>query len=104
MKVTADIFDLPCDRAHLYETSSLGAAMIAAVGLGLYSDYTTAVEVMTQMDQRFEPDPPHARTYDQLYRRVYCRMYQRLQPLNRAIRAIASYMINDGQASPWWYR
>jgi sugar (pentulose or hexulose) kinase len=34
MQITADVFNLPAERPHLYETSGLGAAMIAAVGLG----------------------------------------------------------------------
>ena len=34
MQITADIFGLPASRPHLYETSGLGAAIDAAVGLG----------------------------------------------------------------------
>ena len=36
-----------------------------------------------------------ARAYEQLYRRVYCRMYERLQPLYRDIRAITGYPSHD---------
>jgi len=38
VQMTADIFGLPVRRPHTPETSVLGAAMDAAVGLGLYSD------------------------------------------------------------------
>jgi sugar (pentulose or hexulose) kinase len=34
MQLTADIFGLPTARPHVYETSGLGAAIDAAVGLG----------------------------------------------------------------------
>ena len=95
MQITANIFNLPCERPHLHETSGLGAAMIAAVGLGLHADYGVAVAAMTRMGQRFEPEPQHAATYEQLYRRVYCRMYKRLQPLYRDIRAITGYPSQD---------
>jgi len=95
MQITANIFNLPCERPHLYETSGLGAAMIAAVGLGLHADYAAAVAAMARMGDRFEPEPQHAHTYDQLYRRVYCRMYQRLQPLYQEIRAITGYPSQD---------
>ena len=91
MQITADIFNLPCERPHLYETSGLGAAMIAAVGLGLHADYPAAVAAMTRIGQRFEPEPQHAHTYEQLYRRVYCHMYERLQPLYHDIREITGY-------------
>ncbi|MDO8448293.1 MAG: FGGY-family carbohydrate kinase [Rhodoferax sp.] len=91
MQITANVFNLPCERPHLYETSGLGAAMLAAVGLKLHPDFATAVREMTRIGQVFEPEPEHARTYDQLYRRVYCRMYHRLQPLYRDIQAITGY-------------
>ena len=95
MQITANIFNLPCERPHLYETSGLGAAMIAAVGLDLHADYASAVAAMARMGDRFEPEPQHAHTYEQLYRRVYCRMYKRLQPLYRDIRAITGYPSHD---------
>jgi len=91
MQITANIFNLPCERPHLYETSGLGAAMLAAVSLKLHPDFATAVARMTRIGAVFEPQPEHARTYDRLYRRVYCRMYRRLQPLYRDIQVITGY-------------
>ncbi len=91
LQITADIFNLPTERPHLFETSGLGAAIIAAVGLGLHPDYATAVREMTRVGQTFQPDPTHAATYDRLYRRVYCRMYERLRPLYQDIRDITGY-------------
>ena len=95
MQVTANVFNLPCERPHLYETSALGAAILAAVGLHLHPDFTTAVHQMTRIGQRFEPEPLHARTYDLLYRRVYSRMYRRVQPLYQEIRSITGYPPRD---------
>ena len=91
MQITANIFNLPCERPHLYETSGLGAAMLAAVSLKLHPDFATAVARMTRIGAVFEPQPEHARTYDRLYRRIYCRMYRRLQPLYRDIQVITGY-------------
>ncbi|MDO8275262.1 MAG: FGGY-family carbohydrate kinase, partial [Serpentinimonas sp.] len=95
MQITADIFNLPCERPHLYETSGLGAAILASVGLGLHPDFATAVRTMTRIGQTFAPAPEHAHTYEQLYQRVYCRMYDRLQPLYREIRTITGYPSHD---------
>ena len=91
LQITANIFNLPTERPHLYETSGLGAAILAAVGLGLHPDFATAVREMTRPGQAFHPEPQHARTYEQLYRKVYRRMYRRLQPLYRDIREITGY-------------
>ena len=84
------------DSAGLADRGTrLGAAIIASVGLGLHADFATAVRAMTRIGQVFLPQPEHARTYEQLYRRVYCRMYERLQPLYRDIRAITGYPSHD---------
>jgi sugar (pentulose or hexulose) kinase len=91
MQITANIFNLPTERPHLFETSGLGAAIIAAVGLGLHPDFDTAVREMTRVGQVFQPEAQHVRIYEQLYRKVYCRMYRRLRPLYRDIREITGY-------------
>jgi len=91
MQLTADIFGLPTSRPHVYETSGLGAAIDAAVGLGLHPDFDTAVRAMTRIGQTFTPNAQHHATYDALYRRVYQKMYGRLQPLYRAIQCITGY-------------
>ena len=91
MQLTADIFGLPAARAHVYESSALGAAIDAAVGLGLYADFAAAVQGMTRPGRVFQPDPQHSKIYDQLYRRVYRKMYARLQPLYRDIADITGY-------------
>ncbi|MFP3981598.1 MAG: FGGY-family carbohydrate kinase [Desulfobacterales bacterium] len=91
MQATADIFNLPCFRPHLYETSGLGAAINAAVGLGLHPDYTSAVSAMTHTGDIFEPRPETHKLYDALYRRVYKKMYKRLKPLYEEIREITGY-------------
>jgi sugar (pentulose or hexulose) kinase len=81
MQITADVFNLPAARPHTVETSGLGAAIAAAVGLGLHPDFATAVARMTRIGQVFEPDPARAALYDALYHEVYLRLYDRLAPL-----------------------
>lgn len=88
LQLTADVFGLPAARLHLYETSGLGAAIDAAVGLKLHSDFDTAIRAMTRVGRVFEPDPDAHRVYDEVFQQVYKRMYGRLQPLYEAIRAI----------------
>lgn len=88
MQLTADVFGLPTSRPHVYEASGLGAAMDAAVGLGLHADFETAVREMTHLGQTFEPDPAAHAIYDGLYRQVYLEMYPRLRPLYETIRRL----------------
>jgi sugar (pentulose or hexulose) kinase len=88
MQISADIFGLPTSRPHVYEASGLGAAIDAAVGLGLHQDFDSAVKAMTHLGDTFEPDPAHFEIYNDIYQRVYLHMYKRLQPLYEQLQEI----------------
>lgn len=88
MQLTADVFGLPTLRPHTFETSGLGAAIDGAVGLKLFPDFESAVRSMTHVGKVFEPDAQRHARYEDLYRRVYQRMYGKLQPLYEEIQAI----------------
>lgn len=98
MQLTADVFGLPAARPHIYETSGLGAAIDAAVGLKLHPDFDTAIREMTHVAQVFSPDLQRQHIYDELYRRVYSKMYKKLQPLYEEIREITGYPPKPGEA------
>lgn len=91
MQITADVFGKPAARPHIYETSGLGAAIDAAVGLGLHRDFETAVNDMTRTGDVFEPVWQTHRLYNDLYERVYLKMYDRLKGLYEEIRDITGY-------------
>ncbi len=91
MQLTADVFGLPAERPHTYETSGLGAAIDAAVGLGLHPDFETAVAAMTRVGKVFYPQPETQALYDRLYSEVYLKMYPQLRPLYQKIREITGY-------------
>ena len=94
MQLTADIFNLPASRPHVYEASGLGAAMDLAVGLGLHPNFESAVKEMTRVLDTFEPIPANARLYNELYQRVYLKMYSRLHGLYYEIQQITGYPPN----------
>jgi sugar (pentulose or hexulose) kinase len=91
MQITADVFGLPATRPHVYEASGLGAAIDAAVGVGIYSDFDSAIKNMTHSGKSFMPQPDSQKTYDELYYQVYKPMYKRLKPLYESIRNIVGY-------------
>lgn len=91
LQLTADIFGLPAALPHIYETSGLGAAIDAAVGLGLHNSFTEAVKAMTRTSRIFEPDVHNHSLYDALFEEVYQHLYQSVQPLYERIRRITGY-------------
>ena len=75
----------------MYETSGLGAAIDAAVGLGWYPDFPSAIKAMTRIGKTFHPIAKNQQIYEALYRKVYQKMYTRLQPLYQEIQKITGY-------------
>ena len=88
IQITADIFGIPVSRPHVYEASGLGAAIDVAVGLGLHPDFDTAVNEMTHLRDTFEPDHKNHQVYEELFTKVYQKMYRRLKPLYTTIQDI----------------
>lgn len=91
LQITADIFNTPVSRLAIYEASGLGAAMDAAVGMGFHSNFDTAVKEMTRIGKTVQPNSKHTALYDDLYKNVYLKMYNRLQPLYDEILKITGY-------------
>jgi len=85
LRLTADIFGLPASRPHVYEASGLGAAIDAAVGLGLHPNFDSAVAEMTRIGNTYEPNDSAHEIYESIYRGVYLPLYKRLQPLYETI-------------------
>jgi len=90
-QIAADIFNRPVYRGETPEASGLGAAIVTAVGLGLYRDSKQAVAAMVRYSDKFLPDPSRAHLYSQLYSRVYLKLFKKLQPLFREIRDIINF-------------
>jgi glycerol kinase len=51
----ADVLRVPVERPEFVETTALGAAMLAAVGVGLHGSLDDAAAAMRGAVQRFSP-------------------------------------------------
>jgi sugar (pentulose or hexulose) kinase len=63
LQIKADVTRLPIVRMEEEETSTLGAAMLAAVRCGDYPDAAAAAKAMVRLGRRFDPDPSVAGVY-----------------------------------------
>ena len=88
MQILADVFDLPAERSHTHETSGLGAAINAAVGLGWHADHRAAARAMVHAGTRFEPRPEAVATYERFYTEVFATLYGELKPAFERIQSI----------------
>ena len=58
--------------------STLGAAILAGVGVGFYKDYEEAVSLTVKETRRHQPDPSRKEVYDKAYR-TYRELYDSLK-------------------------
>lgn len=87
-QIVCDVLGLPLDLPRVAD-ASFGAALVAAVGVGLQPDTVTAGREAVEIVARHEPDPALRQRYDDLYgayrdsARLLAPIHHRLAPLGR---------------------
>ena len=87
-QITANMTGCKVYRAHTYETSGLGAAMIGFTALGVHSSLGEAAKHMIRYTKIFNPVEEQTLLYKKLYQSVYRKIYKALKPLYRSINQI----------------
>ena len=90
MRIKATVMNQTFAEIGVAEAASLGAAILAGLGAGVYEDVPSALAEITYETAHIEPMTEHVETYDLLYRRVYAEMYDTLRPLHRALHDLSS--------------
>lgn len=78
--VLASVLGLPLERTEAEEGAAYGAALLGAVGAGVFADAHEAVAATVRVRDRIEPDPEWQAAYDEGYDR-YRELYPALRPL-----------------------
>ncbi|MFC1735681.1 FGGY-family carbohydrate kinase [Candidatus Hydrogenedentota bacterium] len=84
-RIIADVSGLPVSVPSTPETTTLGAAMCAAVGHGVFKSFDEAASSMCGVARVFEPDRDRGMTYSNIYHRKYLR--EREEVLRRSVLA-----------------
>jgi len=80
-QIKADVTGLPVRVPTSVETTATGAAILAAVGAGIYGNVADAVNAfVAYRPEQHEPDPERREVYDEAYRR-YRDTYAALKPV-----------------------
>lgn len=67
------------------EANSLGAAILAGIGLKLFPDFCKAAKEFVKVKNIYKPDREKAQAYDRLYP-VFLKLYQALAPINSELK------------------
>ena len=81
-RIKADVLGVPAAIPSAGETAVLGAAIIAAAGVGAVADLEGGVAAMTSLARRLEPDAAVRAAYDDAFG-VYRALYPALRPALR---------------------
>lgn len=85
LAIKAAVLNRPLTVVDVEEATTLGTALLAGVGTGIYSDVDDALSHMVYGQTTVEPDAESARGYEARYQRVYLQTYQALRDLNHVI-------------------
>jgi L-xylulokinase len=79
-QIFADGLDVTVTVAEVQETGALGAVMGAAIAIGLYADYNSAVSAMSRPKSTFVPNSAMRQHYDRRYAR-WTRLTAAMEPI-----------------------
>jgi xylulokinase len=79
LQIAADTLDRPVTRIDRHPGSSLGAAFVAGMGVGVLDDWSR-IGAYVSAGRVFAPDPARHRAYDRKYR-LWREVYERLRTL-----------------------
>jgi sugar (pentulose or hexulose) kinase len=82
------MFGLPVYRIQTYEATGIGSSMAAFVSKGIFSSYEEAIKEMVHIKDEFLPETRAHEVYEQLYSRIFEKMFVKLSPLYQEIGTI----------------
>ena len=77
LKIKADVLNTPIEVPECSEAASLGAAILAGVGAGVFSDISQAVKEGVKIQKSLDPEPDNVAIYEKVYQ-DYLSLYQKL--------------------------
>jgi len=77
-QIKADILGVPVLKMENFETTAVGAAIIALIGAGVYPQRRGIPEAFCRIHHTFEPDASRHAMYDE-YFNLYLKVYESLQ-------------------------
>jgi xylulokinase len=83
-QLKADVTRFPVEVPQVREAAAVGAAIVAAVGVGAHADLPSAIRSMTTIERRFEPDAERAASYDRVFE-AYVGLYPALKPVTDSL-------------------
>lgn len=88
-QIKADVLGVPVAVPKVREAALLGAAILAAAGIGWYPDIVAAIRSMVRIDHRCEPNAAYRPTYDTLFD-AYVGLWPAIAPTVHRLQALTT--------------
>jgi xylulokinase len=85
MQMKADMCGKIVEVPEIEESTPLGAAMCAGIGVGVYKDFSHAYKSIKKPSKFYYPDSKRHKKYMEYYKKVYSRIYKVLKSINHYI-------------------
>lgn len=79
-QIKSDITGKPIIVPNSDTATTLGAAILAGVGIGMYGSFREAVDATITVKREHQPDPANKEIYDRTYH-TYLRLYEELKDM-----------------------
>ena len=80
-QIYSDVLGITCVRNVIEESTSLGAAILAASGAGIFPDITKAAENLCKVDKKWVPNDERYKIYEKYYNFSY-EIYEHIKSKN----------------------
>jgi xylulokinase len=87
-QLKADALNRPVLIPQVPEAAATGAALLAGLGAGVFSNPAEALSSLHYPCTQIDPIPQHVSWYDTLYRQVYLPLYTTLKPINDTLNSL----------------
>ncbi len=79
-QIKSDVTGKPIAVPSSDTAATLGAAILAGVGVGMYRDFEEAVKLTVEVKRTHEPNPENTEAYEKNYQ-TYLELYRRLRDI-----------------------
>jgi len=79
-RIKADVTGFTVEVPRVREAAAVGAAILAALGVGEHANLRSAIRAMASIDHRFEPNPEAQRVYDAVFE-TYVGLHPAISPV-----------------------
>jgi xylulokinase len=86
MQNKADILKMPLEVPDIPEATSLGLAILAGIGSGVYSGFKEAAEKTKKSFKMYLPDEKNTVIYDNIYKNIFSDLYGTIRKISYNIR------------------